>query len=547
MIGPSRLDNDLRAQWLEHGHWQNQTLDSYIARCAKVSPNEVAVVDGEQHVSYADLDQQINRFAFVLTELGIGAGDVVSWQLPNWLEAIVVHHASIRIGAVSNPIVPIYRHREVGFILKQSGASVFVIPTEFRNFNFREMAADLKPDLPDLNHVVLVDRGNSEDALLDGTEHIFDCLMTASSQCLQSPNDLRSPDDVAVMIYTSGTTSDPKGVLHTHNTLDYENNSIIELFALNESDVVFMPSPLAHITGILYGLQLPFMLGSSVVLQDVWQADAALELIQHHRCSFMIAATPFLHGLTYHSHLDAFDVSSLRTFGCGGADVPPELIRQAEIKLDCLATRVYGSSEFPTLSAGNEHDALDRRAQTDGRPIGAALARVVDEDDKDLPPGTSGDLLVKGPELFVGYLDAALNDQAFTSDGWFRTGDLATLDELGFVTITGRRKDIIVRGGENISAKEIEDLLFEHPAIADVAIVGMPDPVMVERICAFIVLEKDQSVDLDHITSFLRERKLAMQKLPERMETIDSLPMTASGKIQKFKLRDEIKLRMANE
>tara|TARA_Y100000385_G_scaffold84039_1_gene86159 strand:+ start:8036 stop:9676 length:1641 start_codon:yes stop_codon:yes gene_type:complete len=542
MIRPTHLSAERKEQSSREGCWRNRLLDDCIASLAKSNSAATAVVDDHHVISYSELDSLIDRFAAVLRTLGVKRGEVVSWQLPNWLESIIVHHASIRIGAISNPIVPIYRHREVAFILKQTQASVVIIPAKFRGFDFPSMIDDIRGDLADLQHVIVVDR-SGEGCAANNFDHLMSNVLEPSAATFTE----RSADDVAVMIYTSGTTSDPKGVLHTHNTLDYEDQSIIDLFGLTGNDIVFMPSPLAHITGILYGLQLPFMVGSAVVLQDVWQPEAALSLIQKYRCTFMIAATPFLHGLVYDEELTHADVSSLRVFGCGGADVPPELIRQAEKTLNCMTTRVYGSSEFPTLSAGNSKDSLELRATTDGRLIGHAEYLVVDEDDNSLSPNNTGDLLVRGPELFVGYLDAKLNDEAFTSDGWFRTGDLAQINDQGFVTIKGRRKDIILRGGENISAKEIEDLLFEHPAINDIAAVGMPDPVMVERICAYVVLRPDMEITLQDITDFLEQHKIAKQKLPERLELIDVLPVTASGKIQKFKLREDIAQKLAAE
>jgi cyclohexanecarboxylate-CoA ligase len=242
----------------------------------------------------------------------------------------------------------------------------------------------------------------------------------------------------------------------------------------------------------------------------------------------VVAATPFLHGLIHHPTLPDRDVSSLRVFACGGADVPPELIRAATSALGCIVSRGYGSTEFPTATGSNESDALDKRAQTDGRPYGQTEVWVEPD----------GELLVRGPEMFLGYLDSSLNAEAFTADGWLHTGDLARLDTDGYVEITGRQKDIIIRGGENISAKEIEDMLFEHPRIAEVAVVASPDPVLVEKVCAVVVPESGAAVTLSEMIDWLTTRQIARQKLPERLILVDSLPRNASGKVQKFKLRD---------
>jgi cyclohexanecarboxylate-CoA ligase len=299
-----------------------------------------------------------------------------------------------------------------------------------------------------------------------------------------------------------------------------------------------MPSPVGHITGVVCGILLPVRLGTTVVLLDVWDPGRALSLIAAHRCSYTVAATPFLHGIVHHPDLAKTDVSALRVFMCGGADMPPELITSASAALDCMVTRAYGSTEYPSATGCNQDDPLDKRARTDGRAMRAVQVRVVDESGSDAPAGVVGDVFVRGPELFVGYLDTSLNDDAFTSNGWFRTGDIGRLDADGYLEITGRRKDIIIRGGENISVKEIEDHLFGHPKIGDVAVVAAPDPVLGERVCAVIVPAPGQTITLEEVTEWLRAAKFAKQKLPERLIVLDELPRTASGKVQKFKLRE---------
>jgi cyclohexanecarboxylate-CoA ligase len=536
MIAPTALDPTRRTRHLDTGEWDGSLIDTALVVRAGRQPDRLAVVDADRHLTYGELDELVRRAAAGLRRLGVRRGEAVAWQLPNWLEAVVVHHAVLRLGAVSTPIIPIYRHREVGFILRQSRARTLVVPSSFRGFDHLRMVDDLRAELPDLRTVIGV-RGE-RDTFRELVEEPPDT----------GPGDEHTADDIALLLYTSGTTSAPKGVLHNHHTLEYENRSIIDLFGLTGEDTVFMPSPVSHITGILYGLHLPFTLGTAVVLQDVWNPADALALLERHRCSVVIGATPFLHGLVHHPDRSRYDLSALRVFGCGGADVPPELIRHGEESLGCTATRIYGSTEFPTLSGGNADDPLEKRATTDGRPLGTARGRAVTEDDRPVACGSVGELQVRGPELFVGYLDPELNTAAFTDDGWFRTGDRAVIDADGYVQITGRTKDIIVRGGENISAKEIEDLLFEHPDIADVAVVGMPDPVMVERICAYVVpAHPSAAPTFDDILTFLRAQQIANQKLPERLEIIDRLPRTATGKIQKFVLRDHVRARLSSE
>jgi cyclohexanecarboxylate-CoA ligase len=419
----------------------------------------------------------------------------------------------------------------VSFILRQAASKAMFVPATFRSFDYSAMLAEIRAELPDLHTVVVV--GDDE---ADGDISYEALIAQGRTRPLAAVE--RSANDPALLLYTSGTTAAPKGALHTHNTLDYEIRSMIEFFGLSHNDVVFMPSPVGHITGVVCGILLPLSLGTTLVLLDVWEPGRALSLIAAHRCSFTVAATPFLHGIVHHSDLAKTDISALRVFMCGGADIPPELIASSSAALDCMVVRAYGSTEYPSATASNQDDPPDKRASTDGRAMGAAQVRVVDESGSDAPAGVVGEVLVRGPELFVGYLDTNLNDDAFTSSGWFRTGDLGRLDADGYLEVTGRRKDIIIRGGENISVKEIEDHLFGHPKIGDVAVVATPDPVLGERVCAVIVPALGQTITLDEVTEWLRAARFAKQKLPERLIVLDELPRTASGKVQKFKLRE---------
>lgn len=511
------------------GAWTGELVDAPLRQAARRHPDRTAVVDGDRRWSFARLDAAVDRFARGLTQLGVGTGDVVSFQLPNGIEALVVHHAAQRCGAVSNPIVPIYREREVGFILRQARTRVLVVPDRFRRFDYRTMAEGLRASAPDLEHVVVVGE--------PGPESIgFDAVGVGGPPPAATG---RTSTDVALLLYTSGTESEPKGVLHSHDTLTYECRSVIELYGLDDRDVVFMASPVTHITGLLYGMQLPIMLGAPVVLQDVWDVPRALRLIEDERCSFTVGATPFLHGIVHAPELADHDVSSLRTFVSGGAGVPPSLVRAARERTGMVASRVYGSTECPIVTGSAPDAPLEQHAESDGVALPPTELRLVNGDGAAVPAGEPGELEVRGPDLCLGYLDPALDAQAFTADGWFRTGDLATLDAHGRMRIVGRAKDIIVRGGENLSASEIENLLIEHPSIDEVAVVGAPDPVLGERPCAFVVGEP--GLELADVVGFLRTRQLATQKLPERLVLVPSLPRTASGKIQKHRLRAQLR------
>jgi cyclohexanecarboxylate-CoA ligase len=515
----------LAAAYRAAGDWTGETLEEPLRRGALAHPERTALVDRERRFTYGELWDRVERTAGMLAARGVGPGDVVSFQLPNWAEALLVHDAVVLLGAISNPIVPIYREHELEFILCQAGSRVLVVPDTFRGFDYRAMADGLRRECEALDHVLVVgEPGPGEESFATA---VAAAEPTAAAE--------RDPGDVALLLYTSGTEANPKGVLHSHETLACESRSIIDLYRLSGDDTVFMPSPLTHITGLLYGMMLPFMLGTKVVLQDVWDPDLAVDQIEREGLTFTVGATPFLHGIVNAER----PAEHLRIFGCGGADVPPALIEAAGRRLGLRASRLYGSTECPTVTGTPIDAPADRHATTDGAPIGADEVRIVDELGAVLPVGERGELQARGPELCLGYLDPALNEKAFTADGWFRSGDLAVADEQGYLRISGRAKDVIVRGGENLSAKEIEDLLFEHPEVREVAVVGYPDEVLGERTCAVVV--GTRPLQLADLVDHLRAHSVANQKLPERLVQVEALPKTASGKVQKYRLRELVR------
>ena len=536
MLTPAADEVD---RYRKAGLWSGELIDGFLSALATddTTASLTAVTDGDHSLSYLQLEERTRAVAGALHRMGVGKGDVVSWQLPNWWEAFPLHYGILRRGAVSNPIVPIYRRNEVEFILRQAESKVFVHPASFRGFDYRQMVSEMAPHLPALARTVVV-RG-------DGAgRDTFEEMLEAE----EAPDVERTDTEPALLMYTSGTTSSPKGVVHPHATLVRENHGCADSWGLTGQDRIFMPSPLTHITGLLYGLQLPAMIGSQVVLQDVWEPKRALELIERHRCTFTAAATPFLHGLTHCEDLHRRDISSLRWVGVGGADVPPGLVREAETRLDATIARGYGSTEYPTATQAWVDDPLDWRAETDGRPVEGTQLRIVDESGADVAIGERGELLVRGPERFIGYLVPPADEAVFDAEGWFATGDLARRDPHGQLTIDGRKKDIILRGGENISVKEVEDHLYAHPKVADVAIVAMPDPVLVERACAYVVVAAGaKPPTLSQLREYLLNRGLAVQKVPERIEQVEELPKNLAGKVQKAKLREHIRMLLAAE
>ncbi|CAA0089381.1 Medium-chain fatty-acid--CoA ligase [Mycolicibacterium vanbaalenii] len=527
MLVPTRPSD---ADHRRAGFWEDRTLSSFLAEAADLHPDAIAVSDGVRPFSYRELRDRAAGLASALPEYRVRAHDVVTVFLPNWPEAVEVIHGATWAGCVINPVVTTYRHAELSFILQQSGTRAIFIPHVFRGFDYVAMLDEMVTGMVDPPTVIVV---RPQGELPPGFVS-FDELL--GRQPIAAP--IGSPSDICLLLYTSGTTSEPKGVLHSHQTVIWEMRSIIrELGLRHEGDRTFMASPVGHLTGIVYGVYLPTLLQQSVSLLDVWEPDAAVDIIERDACRISLGATPFLRGLTV-AYTRRGMPSSLRIFLCGGADVPPDLVVEASGVLDAVVTRTYGSSELPTYSVSGAAAPIDRRACTDGLPIYPAEGYLINERDG------VGELAVRGPELFLGYLNSALNEAAFTVDGYFRTGDLVEIDDAGALTVRGRVKDIIVRGGENISALEVETHLREHDAIEDVAVVGYPDDTMGERVGAFLVLRPGTAPagapSTENIGAFLRVRGLAAHKRPETIEIVAELPRTASGKVQKQLLRQRL-------
>lgn len=512
-------------------HWPelipfNRATPILLQEMGETLGSDTAVSEAGTKLTWRQLSDSSEETARRLTEHGIGRGDVVSVQLPNWWETVVVALAVWRLGAVLNPVTPIYRGAELRAIFGFAKPSLVLCPGNFGHVDYESMNRQALADAGSAAAVATIRPAPGTGGLIARGDRPATELPALSSL---------SADDVSLLMFTSGTTGRPKGVLHSHRTLLYESSSIAERFELDRPNV-FMPSPLTHITGLLYGILLPIIAKGQVVLLDRWDPSAAVDLIEEEGCTFCVGATPFLSGLVY-EYVQRQQVSSLRYFVCGGADVPPSVILDAEALMATFAVRAYGLTELPTLTCGSPSDAMSQRSGDDGSLTGSSQARLVD------PEFGVGDLEARGPELFLGYLDAADNEQAFTADGWFRTGDLATIDG-DRIRIVGRRKDIIVRGGENLSPLEVEIHLLDLPGVTDVAVVGVADSVLGERACAMVVRD-GPPLTLAEIQAFLQGREIARQKFPEHVLMCDSLPRTASGKVQKFILREIARDRLA--
>ncbi|MGJ7531395.1 AMP-binding protein [Variovorax sp. GB1P17] len=533
----TRLDDDMAARYRASGQWTGMTLARCAADRAAGMPGKIAVVDGKVQLTFAQLLDQATRLARTMRRAGLVPGDVVSFQLPNWHETLVINLACSLGGFVCNPIVPIYRDAEVGFILRSSRTRLLFVPDVFRKTDYVAMVQRLRADLPDLQQVVVLRPGRMVDATYDGWLSQGD----GEGRPQDPPGEFVpvDPDAVKLLLYTSGTTGDPKGVLHSHNTIRSEIDAVMRFWAITPDDVVLMPSPVTHITGYLYALELVFAAGIKATLMERWDAGEAVDLIATNKASFSIGATPFLIELVAEVERRGACIPSLRLYGSGGAPVPPEVVRRARLALpNCLTFRVYGSSEAPTVSLGvKPGDRPELGATTDGAIVNHEV-RIVDAvTGGPVAMGAEGEIVTRGPEVMLGYTNPAYTEEAFDADGFFHTGDLGFVDAHGYITVSGRKKDLIIRGGENISPKEIEDVLHRHPSVLEVAVVAMPHARMGETPCAYAVLRPGTALDLAGVIAFMDAEKVARQKIPERLVVLDELPHTATGKVLKHVLR----------
>lgn len=516
----------VRERWRAAGAWTDETLLDRFAARSDTDAHRELIVDRDRRFTGADLRAGATRVAAALQAEGIASGDVVFYQLPNWWESAMLAWGVLLAGAVASPLTPTLRHAEVAFVLEQTDARLAVVPATFRGFDHAAMLGEIG---------------------FDGT------TWTARTGALDEILAIAAPDnrpvtvdvsDAALLLWTSGTTAQPKGVVHSHQSLREEADSLAAAHAFEEHDRQLLPMPMTHVAGFTYGVLMPACIGVPAVLMDVWEPGGALRIVEAERISVMISTPVFVRSMIDHADFATSDTSTIRLLSLGGAGVAPATVREGAARFGpeggCWCKRTYGSTEYPTLTTGRLGDDPERQATTDGVIIGPAEVRIVDPITLvDVAEGAAGELWARGPEMFSGYLDADLDSAAFAPDGWFRTGDLATYVD-GYLTIVDRLKDIVIRGGENISAAEVEHALLSHPAVADCAVVAVPDAVMGERACAFVIPRGDVPPTLADLAAHVAAQGLAPFKRPERLELRDSLPRTPSGKVQKGLLRDEL-------
>ncbi|WP_089720879.1 AMP-binding protein [Candidatus Entotheonella palauensis] len=546
MTTESLFPQHIVAQYHADGFWPNTTICHYLDTAIAQTPDKTALVDPFERLTYADLGPRVDRLALGLLDIGIGPGDVVSFQLPNWNAFAVIQYALSRIGAVANPLIPIYRHRELRFMMQLAASKAMIIPRQFRGFDYTKMMRDLRPELPALERIYVLGDDVPDDMLA------FDDLLAGTRLTPQAIADLHArqvnPNALSEIIFTSGTTGEPKGVMHTHNTILCPILAAIERLQLNADTVVLMASTFAHQTGYLFGVHMPVVLGGKGVFMDVWQAARAVELIEAEGVTWTMGATPFLSDLAYAPNLEQHHLETLQLFLSAGAAIPRQLVMDARERLGCAISAGWGMTENALVTVNQVDDPPEKVFGTDGCCVNGMEVQVVSDDGQPLPPGEEGDLVSRGPQHFAGYYQRPrITAESLTEDGWFKTGDRAILDNDGYISICGRSKDIIIRGGENIPVVEVENLLHKHPKVLNVAIVGMPDARLQEKACAFVIPQPGEMLTFGDIVDYLLEQQLAKQYLPERLEIVTEFPMTPSGKVQKYQLRQHIAMLLEQE
>ncbi|CAM6801062.1 TPA: medium-chain fatty-acid--CoA ligase [Escherichia coli] len=531
-----------RAAYRQQGLWGDASLADYWQQTARAMPDKIAVVDNHgASYTYSALDHAASCLANWMLAKGIESGDRIAFQLPGWCEFTVIYLACLKIGAVSVPLLPSWREAELVWVLNKCQAKMFFAPTLFKQTRPVDLILPLQNQLPQLQQIVGVDK------LAPATSSLSLSQIIADNTSLTTAITTHG-DELAAVLFTSGTEGLPKGVMLTHNNILASERAYCARLNLTWQDVFMMPAPLGHATGFLHGVTAPFLIGARSVLLDIFTPDACLALLEQQRCTCMLGATPFVYDLLNVLEKQPADLSALRFFLCGGTTIPKKVARECQQRGIKLLS-VYGSTESSPHAVVNLDDPLSRFMHTDGYAAAGVEIKVVDDARKTLPPGCEGEEASRGPNVFMGYFDEPeLTARALDEEGWYYSGDLCRMDEAGYIKITGRKKDNIVRGGENISSREVEDILLQHPKIHDACVVAMSDERLGERSCAYVVLKAPHhSLSLEEVVAFFSRKRVAKYKYPEHIVVIEKLPRTTSGKIQKFLLRKDIMRRLTQD
>ncbi len=521
-------------KYYQLGYWRKATIGELIGKSIACHPNKVVVTDASgTSITYSDLDLYARRLAAYFENQGIVAGDIVTMHLPNWWQTVVVTYATFLIGAIINPLPPTYGWKDLLFVLNKTRSKVIVMPGKFRHADYTNHIAKIQNDLLIKPLVILTDLGDIDIGVL------FDEVV--SKEKAFKPK-YASSDTPAVVIFTSGSESKPKGVVHTHNTVLFGEIAFANTLKINDKDICFMASPVSHTSGFMHGILMTLITGSSLILLDIFNGEAATKMLKEHNATWTMGATPFLNDVIENIEKNGTELPNLRYFLCGGAPIPQVVVQRAQ-RVGIRVLSVYGSTESPPHTVTWPEDPVEDAWKFDGRALPGIEVKAINENGDLLPSDQIGEVCSRGPNIFIGYLsEPDLTARVLDENGWYRSGDLGLVNTAdGRVKIVGRNKDMIIRGGQNISTREIEDMLLEHDSCQSIAIVGVPHFRLGEIACAVVVCKPNKTIDLEEIKQFLKNKGVANFKLPEILELRNQLPLTPSGKIQKYKLREELK------
>ena len=534
------------------GLWSTETFHDLLVQRVRETPDKVFATDGTRSLTYRELFDAGQRLAVGLHRRGLRRGDTAAVQLPNWVEFIQVLAALSRLGVVMVPIMPIYRREDVSYVLSNAGVRAVFTPAHFSKFGYLDMYLGLRQEHPGLTSRRYPARQHRRRrrrrrpvVTLDALE--ADTDDDSARQELDAPP---GPDEPFVIVYTSGTTSRPKGCVHTFNTYCSGSRALVGPFGYTETDVQFGPSPIAHTTGLVTSVLLPLLTGASTHVMAKWDPARGIDEIQRFGCTAAVTAPTFLHTLLAEYDAERHDLSTLRLWTCAGAPIPAAVVKQASATLPNIKVlSLYGRSENLVTTTCSVTDDVSRALTSDGRAVPGSEVQIVDDNGNEVPRGTEGDIAYRGPAHMIEYLANPEETAAlFTKDGFSKSGDLGKMTADGYVRVTGRTKDIVIRGGMNISVREIEEHLAHHPALNAFSVVGMPDERLGERVCCYLVTKPGHdTLTVEDLREFLLAEGMPIQKTPERVVAVDSLPMTATGKVLKHELRKDIERRLREE
>ena len=535
------------------GVWSTDTFHDLLVRCVEDNPDKVFVTDGTRSLTFRQLFDSAQRLAVGLHRQGWRAGDTAALQLPSWVEFVQVLTALSRLGVIAIPIMPIYRREEVGYVASNAEIRGVFTPATFKKFNYLDMYLGLRQEHPDLE-IVVTRPDTAADSIINDNDGLFSLqeleVDTDDDSARQELGDPPGADEPFVIVYTSGTTSRSKGCVHTFNTYCSGARALIAPFGFSEADVQFGPSPVAHTTGLVTSVLLPMLAGAATHLMAEWDPDRGIEEIQRFGCTAAVTAPTFLHGLLSAYDAERHDLSSLRLWTCAGAPIPAAVVERAGATLpNVKVLSLYGRSENLVTTTCSVGDDVLRALTSDGAAVPGAQVKIVDLEGNEVPRGAEGDIAYRGPAHMIEYLANPEETAAlFTADGFSRSGDLGVMTEDGYVRVTGRTKDIVIRGGMNISVREIEDNLVNHPDLLASSCVGMPDERLGERVCCYVVTAPGHTTPtVEDLRNFLLSHGMPVQKTPERVVAVDALPMTPTGKVLKQELRKDIEQRLEAE